>query len=328
MNFRMKLSVFWAILFLLLVFISHSATAGTLFLARYNGNTGNNGCNADYASGSVTASTSSGSWPTINTNKKIFGAGSLNMPWWDGKGLKYNAYGNYDNEMCTIEFWLNTSPAFYNSNGKYLFDGKRRYIFNDNISWGTAGHVDAWLDGTQGANTARLVIHIFYERNGKTSSITMMGPPNLLYTNRFVHYVIQWNSSKGWAAVFYQGFLWCNVRQEPWIMKNVPSYFKIGMQSSDCASILIDDLRISDNPLYDDFVGISEKSFDVVENEIGLPMAGDADGDGKINMADFAIMASNWFKSVSNGGKDGDFFQDKVVNLKDLAVFSQNWLTD
>lgn len=252
---------------ILVVYFASFAYGETLFLAHYNGNTGNNGCNADYAGGSVTASTSSGSWPTVNTGEKIFGAGSLNMPWWEGKSLKYNTSGNYDSNSCTIEFWLDISPAFYNSTGEYLYDGHRRYIFNDNISWGTAGHVDIWLEGDPNSRTARLVVHIFYERNGTTSSITMMGPPNLLYTNRFVHYAVQWDSYTGWASVFYQGFLWCNVRQQPWIMKNASSYFKIGMQTSNCASILIDDLRISDVPLYDDFITVSEKAFDNLENE-------------------------------------------------------------
>jgi len=52
---------------------------------------------------------------------------------------------------------------------------------------------------------------------------------------------------------------------------------------------------------------------------------GDADLDGKVNMDDVAIVASNWLQGDKTW-TDGDFNQDDKVTLADVAVMAGNWL--
>ena len=59
-------------------------------------------------------------------------------------------------------------------------------------------------------------------------------------------------------------------------------------------------------------------------------LAGDFDRSGKVDMADFAILASAWWTTVGDPhyNDDCDISEppDSVINLLDLAVFCKNWL--
>ena len=55
-------------------------------------------------------------------------------------------------------------------------------------------------------------------------------------------------------------------------------------------------------------------------------VAGDATGDGKVNLSDLSVLGSNWEQSGSSIGWDqGDFTDDETVNLSDLSVLGSNW---
>jgi autotransporter-associated beta strand protein len=59
--------------------------------------------------------------------------------------------------------------------------------------------------------------------------------------------------------------------------------------------------------------------------EIMYTLLGDANLDGKVNGADFAIMATNFNQSVTNGWDEGDFNYDGSVNGEDFALLAQNF---
>lgn len=245
----------------------------TTFLAHYNGDTGNGGLNADFASGSGVVSIPDSNWgiPTINTTNKKFGSGAVNLPWWTGRNMDYFASGNYDNAEATVEFQLNMANIFtYDSNDqRYEFDGNRRYVFNDDLTWGTSGHVDVWVDGTAGATSARVIAHVQGVRNGTVFTITKMGPL-VTYTgggNTFQHYALQWDAAVGAIAVFCQGILADKSVVDPWVMSSSPTVFKIGMQSNNAGELILDELRISNRALYNADVNLNTQSFDIPVKE-------------------------------------------------------------
>jgi len=56
-----------------------------------------------------------------------------------------------------------------------------------------------------------------------------------------------------------------------------------------------------------------------------LVTPGDADGDGDVDMLDFALVAANYQLSVPNGASDGDFDGDGDVDLNDLHILAAHW---
>lgn len=64
-------------------------------------------------------------------------------------------------------------------------------------------------------------------------------------------------------------------------------------------------------------------------NDLFLPLVasvpGDANGDGYVNQADAAILASNWGMSSYAMWGDGDFNEDGVVGAADAAILAANW---
>lgn len=56
-----------------------------------------------------------------------------------------------------------------------------------------------------------------------------------------------------------------------------------------------------------------------------VPLVGDIDGDGDVDLADLAILAGNYNTAVSGGVADGDLDGDGLVALVDLALLAQNW---
>ncbi|MEM6749290.1 MAG: dockerin type I domain-containing protein [Planctomycetota bacterium] len=54
-------------------------------------------------------------------------------------------------------------------------------------------------------------------------------------------------------------------------------------------------------------------------------LAGDANGDGVVDLLDFDVLAQNFGSSTGNGAADGDFNADGVVDLLDFDVLAQNF---
>jgi len=54
------------------------------------------------------------------------------------------------------------------------------------------------------------------------------------------------------------------------------------------------------------------------------PHAGDADGNGFVNVGDLGIVAANWGQS-GRSWQQGDFNSDRTVNVGDLAVLAADW---
>jgi hypothetical protein len=72
----------------------------------------------------------------------------------------------------------------------------------------------------------------------------------------------------------------------------------------------------------------AEKLLDQIEcTEL---IAGDLDGDCKVNLDDLAVLASAWLSKFGddNWNSDYDIFQppDNVINFRDFAVFAESWL--
>lgn len=59
--------------------------------------------------------------------------------------------------------------------------------------------------------------------------------------------------------------------------------------------------------------------------EVKYTLLGDANLDGKVNGADFTIMAANFNQSVTNGWDKGDFNYDGSVNGADFTLLAQNF---
>ncbi|NLE37253.1 MAG: hypothetical protein GX621_04435, partial [Pirellulaceae bacterium] len=53
-------------------------------------------------------------------------------------------------------------------------------------------------------------------------------------------------------------------------------------------------------------------------------LLGDANGDGRVDAADAAIMAANW-SMVGAGWGQGDFNDDGVVDAADAKIMAVNW---
>jgi hypothetical protein len=53
-------------------------------------------------------------------------------------------------------------------------------------------------------------------------------------------------------------------------------------------------------------------------------LAGDANGDAKVDIADLGILATNWQKSPRTFGQ-GDFNRDRVVDIADLGILATSW---
>jgi hypothetical protein len=58
-------------------------------------------------------------------------------------------------------------------------------------------------------------------------------------------------------------------------------------------------------------------------------IAGDANGDGKVDGSDVTILANNWQKGVSDGQVatwgDGDFNDDGKVDGSDVTILANHW---
>lgn len=55
------------------------------------------------------------------------------------------------------------------------------------------------------------------------------------------------------------------------------------------------------------------------------PLAGDANGDGRVDLADIADVVQRWDAAYPNPGRQGDVNCDGFVNLADIAAITSNW---
>lgn len=59
--------------------------------------------------------------------------------------------------------------------------------------------------------------------------------------------------------------------------------------------------------------------------QLAIPLAGDTDGSGVVDLGDLATLATNWNVTEGMTWLDGDFTGDAAVDLADLAALATNW---
>ncbi len=74
---------------------------------------------------------------------------------------------------------------------------------------------------------------------------------------------------------------------------------------------------------HDVFLGVDA---DLVANAVHL--IGDLDGDGRINMADFVIMVTQWLGGACQGTPCADLVPNQQVDLQDLLALTNDWLQE
>ena len=82
------------------------------------------------------------------------------------------------------------------------------------------------------------------------------------------------------------------------------------------------------------YIGISARatSYVQMDNLVIMPFEGfeimgaDLTGDGDVDLEDFSIVASQWFKGYTVPCPSGDYNGDCYVNMKDLAALISQWL--
>jgi hypothetical protein len=204
--------------------------AHTIFLDHFDGNTAQNGLDADYARGSKVSSGTGGS---INSTAK-FGAGSLST----GTGvLTYSTNQNYNLTSGTVEMWV--KPTDW-GNGAY-----------DGLFGTVAGAGDIRLQKTNGGQ-----LQAYMSGGGKTWSLTS----SALNLNDDWHNIAwTWDLNAGKSALYVDGVV---VAQG--ISSNLPGgiidylatldpNFQIGTIGNGSADFngLIDEFRLSDVDLYE-----------------------------------------------------------------------------
>lgn len=206
-------------------------SAATIFLAHYDGNTGNSGLDADYAAGSTAAVDLGGQ---ISSTAK-FGAGSLDGS--PSNEVTYSTTGNYNVSSGTIEMFFNTSN---------WGDGNYRALFG---SYTTSGgthdiRVQKLTDGS-------LQAYQYDGTNVWSVTSSAVAPTN----DEWHHFAWEWDGTSNTSTMYLDGAIIANT-----VSGTVSSYvgaapptFAIGtMQGTTGQTFngLIDEVRISDNAVY------------------------------------------------------------------------------
>jgi hypothetical protein len=63
----------------------------------------------------------------------------------------------------------------------------------------------------------------------------------------------------------------------------------------------------------------------IEEDLAGDILAGDVDGNGAVEFADFLVIARKFGQQVEGGRADGDVNEDGEVNFADFLVLSENF---
>jgi hypothetical protein len=207
-----------------------STSAATIFLAHYDGNTGNNGLNADYAAGIPTAVTSGGS---ISATAK-FGSGSLSLTPAPATLTTYSSAGNYNLDSGTIEMFFNTA-AWANGNYHALF-GMYSAPADIRIQELPGGQLQAFqYDGT----------NIWSLTSGALTPTD----------NAWHHVAWEWNWTSDTSTLYLDGAIVANSVAGTMgsYVGAVPANFGVGsMQDQSFSQFngLIDEFRISDTDIY------------------------------------------------------------------------------
>lgn len=204
--------------------------ASTIFLAHYDGNTGNGGLDADYAAGSPTAVTAGG---TISSTAK-FGAGSLSLTPAPSILTTYSSAGNYNLQSGTIEMFFNT--AAWNDGNYHALFGMYNNPADIRVQEIPGGELQAFqYDGT----------HIW------SLTSAALTPSE----NAWHYFAWDWDWTSGTSAMYLDGNLIANTIAGTIgsYVGPVPSTFGVGTMQDQTFSQwngLIDEFRISDQSLY------------------------------------------------------------------------------
>ena len=70
---------------------------------------------------------------------------------------------------------------------------------------------------------------------------------------------------------------------------------------------------------------LSTDGTDIFLNITAVPIGGDADADGDVDLSDLSAMATNWQTGSCMRWDDGNFDGDYDVDLSDLSILATNW---
>lgn len=204
------------------------AWAAPIFLAHYDGNTGNSGLDADYAAGSATATSTGG---VISSTAK-FGAGSLDGT--PANEVTYSSTGNFNVSSGTIEMFFRTAN---------WGDGAYRALFGMK-----SGSPDIRV---QKLPDGRLQAYQYDGTNVWSVTSGTVAPTD----NAWHHFAWEWDATSNTSTMYVDGAIVANTLSGSVNSYSgaVPSVFAIGtMQNSDAQTFngLIDEVRISNNAVY------------------------------------------------------------------------------
>ena len=320
--------------------VGATACGNTLFVATYDGDTGNAGLDAAVAGGNPVAASTGGAFADVAEAK--FGPSSLNpiAATGGGNALTYETAGNYvinPTSAGTIEMWVKTTidPTVRN---QFLFH-TRLPNFEGEVSL----TIFTGSPGEFGNTLLRGFMDTFNAPGGNgTNWFTDSVILNFTWDpNVFHHVAWEWDFSdplNPQSALYIDGIierfqaLGC---QTPTGLCDTntgfgygttafDSTFEIGSQQGGFDPLLghIDDVRISDTAVYG-FVSSFTPPTQSFVPFVGL--TGDLDGDGFVGITDLNIVLGAWNQSVPPGDPLADPSGDGFVGIADLNVVLGNW---
>lgn len=218
------------------VSVTHAAQ---IFVAAYDGNTGNGGKNADIAAGNP-APLVAGTSTIDNVNFK-FGGGSLNTapvtP--GGNGLKYSTVGNFNPAAGTIQAWIR-APGYTGSTRAEIFS-----IF----AGGFTGDYSLFLDPAIGGRLRAVV-----DANGANQWVQNGFQPGTYFGDGNWHHVAwEWDTVAGFSTLYVDGVAEnFNVVGTVAFAGTLGTNMEIGSRQGGFDNLVgnIDDIGIYNNALY------------------------------------------------------------------------------
>ncbi|MBN2022847.1 MAG: hypothetical protein JW809_08620 [Pirellulales bacterium] len=140
---------------------------------------------------------------------------------------------------------------------------------------------------------------------------------NLAGPEEWYHMAVSWFRAGGGVVLnLYVDGLLRDVDEGTWANPGSFVYLAGGNADNDHGRLSLDDFRIFDTVLNTD---------EIVAILAGRDVPGDANGDGRVNGADAALLAANWLSADDPDWTDGDFNRDGVVDDLDLAILAAHW---